>query len=123
MSNAMKFFTRKWVKPEDLNPNETLFGGSLLRWIDEEATIFTISLLDNKRVVTKFISEINFVSSARQGDIIEIGIAVVKFGQSSVTLCCEVRNKLTQDQILTIETMVFVALDEHGRPTPHGKCD
>ena len=23
----MKFHTRKWVKPEDLNPNRSLFGG------------------------------------------------------------------------------------------------
>jgi len=120
MPHTMKFFTRKWVKPEDLNPNETLFGGSLLRWIDEEATIFTISLLDNKRVVTKFISEINFVSSARQGDIIEIGIAVVSFGRTSVTLRCEVRNKLTQSSILTVDKLVFVTLDDTGRPTPHG---
>ncbi len=121
MPETMKFFTRKWVKPEDLNPNETLFGGSLLRWIDEEATIFTISLLDSKRVVTKFMSEINFVSSACQGDIVEIGMAVVKFGRTSVTLRCEVRNKLTQDVILKVETLVFVALDESGRPTPHCK--
>jgi len=35
----MNFRTRKWVKPEDLNPNGTLFGGSLLRWIDEELGI------------------------------------------------------------------------------------
>ncbi len=121
MPHTMKFFTRKWVKPEDLNPNKTLFGGSLLRWIDEEATIFTISLLDNKRVVTKFISEINFVSSARQGDIIEIGIAVVSFGRSSVTLRCEVRNKLTQSSILTVDKLVFVTLDKSGRPSPHSK--
>jgi acyl-CoA hydrolase len=121
MPETMNFFTRKWVKPEDLNPNETLFGGSLLRWIDEEATIFTISLLESKRVVTKFISEINFVSSARQGDIVEIGIAMVKFGRTSVTLRCQVRNKLTQSVILTIDTLVFVAVDEDGRPLPHGK--
>ncbi len=121
MPETMNFFTRKWVKPEDLNPNETLFGGSLLRWIDEEATIFTISLLESKRVVTKFISEINFVSSARQGDIIEIGIAMVKFGRTSVTLRCQVRNKLTQSVILTIDTLVFVAVDDDGRPLPHGK--
>ena len=31
----MRFHTRKWVKPEDLNPNSTLFGGRLLAWIDE----------------------------------------------------------------------------------------
>ncbi|GAK77830.1 cytosolic long-chain acyl-CoA thioester hydrolase family protein [Nonlabens ulvanivorans] len=23
----MNFHTRKWIKPEDLNPNGTLFGG------------------------------------------------------------------------------------------------
>ncbi len=123
MPETMRFFTRKWVKPEDLNPNETLFGGSLLRWIDEEATIFTISLLDSKRVVTKFMSEINFVSSARQGDIVEIGIALVKFGRTSVTLRCEVRNKLTQDVIIKVESLVFVTLDESGRPIPHGKTN
>jgi len=123
MSDQMEFFTRKWVKPEDLNPNESLFGGSLLRWIDEEATVFTIDLLDNKRVVTKFISEINFVSSAHQGDIIEIGMAVVCFGTTSVTLRCAVRNKLTQSSILTVEKMVFVTLDESGRPTPHNRCN
>ena len=68
----MNFHTRKWVKPEDLNPNGTLFGGSLLRWIDEEAAIYAIVQLGNQRVVTKYISEINFVSASRQGDIIEL---------------------------------------------------
>ena len=56
----MNFHTRKWVKPEDLNPNGTLFGGSLLRWLDEEAAIYAIVQLGNQRVVTKYISEINF---------------------------------------------------------------
>ena len=70
----MNFHTRKWISPEDLNPNGTLFGGSLLRWIDEEAAIYAIVQLENPRIVTKYISEINFVSSARQSDIIELGI-------------------------------------------------
>src|SRR6478609_687295 len=36
------FRTRKWVRSEDLNANGTLFGGSLLKWIDEEAAIYAI---------------------------------------------------------------------------------
>ncbi|MGZ5210883.1 MAG: acyl-CoA thioesterase, partial [Kaistella sp.] len=28
----MNYHTRKWIKPEDLNPNHTLFGGRLLQW-------------------------------------------------------------------------------------------
>ena len=117
----MNYHTRKWIKPEDLNPHHSLFGGRLLEWIDEEAALYAINQLENTRTVTKYISEINFVSSAKQGDIIEIGIEAVEFGRSSLTLRCEVRNKMTHQKIITIERLVFVALDEDGNPKPHGK--
>lgn len=121
--NSMNFHTRKWVKPEDLNPNHSLFGGRLLQWIDEEAALYAIIQLENKHVVTKFISEINFISSPKQGDIIEIGIVATHFGNTSLTLRCEVRNKLTREQILTIEKIVFVNVNEEGKPVPHGKTE
>lgn len=117
----MNFHTRKWIKPEDLNPNGTLFGGSLLKWIDEEAAIYAIIQLENTKVVTKFISEINFVSSAKEGEIIELGMTATHFGNTSLTLKCEVRNKLTRKTILIIDKLVFVNLDENGNPSPHGK--
>ncbi|UGU17133.1 acyl-CoA thioesterase [Sinomicrobium kalidii] len=117
----MRFHTRKWVKPEDLNPNGTLFGGRLLQWIDEEAALYAIIQLENKKVVTKFMSDINFVDSAGEGDVIEIGIDVVKFGKSSLILRCEVRNKMTRMTIISIERIVMVNLGEDGKPKPHGK--
>ena len=119
----LKFHTRKWVKPEDLNPNQSLFGGRLLQWIDEEAVIYAIIQLENPRVVTKLISEINFISSPKQGDIIELGIVAIHFGITSLTVRCEVRNKLTHELILTIEKLVFVNVDENGKPTPHAKSE
>jgi acyl-CoA hydrolase len=117
----MNFHTRKWVKPEDLNAHGTLFGGSLLRWIDEEAAIYAIVQLENSRCVTKYISEINFLSSARQGDIIELGMEAIQFGRTSLTIACEVRKKLTHEAILRVDKIVFVSLDEQGNPVPHGK--
>ncbi|SMC33521.1 Acyl-CoA hydrolase [Chryseobacterium sp. YR221] len=117
----MNYHTRKWVKPEDLNPNHSLFGGRLLQWIDEEAALYAIIQLENTKVVTKFISEINFVSSAKQGDIIEIGIEATHFGSSSVTLKCDVRNKMTHQTIITVDKIVMVNLDQDGNPAPHGK--
>ena len=117
----MNYHTRKWIKPEDLNPNHSLFGGRLLQWIDEEAALYAIIQLENSRAVTKYISEINFVSSAKQGDIIEIGIEAVEFGRTSLSLICEVRNKMTHQIIITIDKLVFVGLDENGNPKPHGK--
>lgn len=117
----MKFQTLKWVKPEDLNPNGTLFGGRLLAWIDEEAALYTLIQLDNKRLTTKFISEINFMSSAKQGDIIELGMEVVNFGKTSITLKCEARNKMTKETILKVDNIVMVNLGEDGKPKAHGK--
>ncbi|MGJ8745806.1 acyl-CoA thioesterase [Polaribacter sp.] len=117
----MRFHTRKWVKPEDLNPNGTLFGGRLLQLIDEELAIYAIIQLEISRTVTKYMSEIDFVSSAKQGDIIEIGINVVSFGNSSITLKCSVRNKLTRKTIIDIDKIVMVSLDENGKPKKHGK--
>lgn len=117
----MKYHTRKWVKPEDLNPNGTLFGGRLLQWIDEELGIYAIIQLEIPRTVTKFMSEIDFVNSAKQGDIIEIGIEVEKFGTSSITLNCNVRNKLTHKKIIEIDKIVMVSLGEDGSPVSHGK--
>ncbi|CAM3522192.1 hotdog domain-containing protein [Flavobacterium gelidilacus] len=119
----MKFHTRKWVKPEDLNANGSLFGGKLLSWIDEEAALYTIIQFENNKVVTKYMSEINFMSSAKQGDIVEIGMEVVKFGKSSIVLKCEVRNKMTHETIITIDNITMVNLGSDGKPKPHGKTE
>ncbi|NAY90981.1 acyl-CoA thioesterase [Muricauda sp. JGD-17] len=117
----MRFHTRKWVKPEDLNANGTLFGGRVLSWIDEEAALYSIVQLESKKVVTKYISEINFMSTAVKGDVVEIGIEVIKFGHTSISLNCEVRNKMTHESIVTVDNIIMVNLDEKGNPAPHGK--
>jgi len=123
MAKDMRFHTRKWVKPEDLNPNNTLFGGRLLQWIDEEAALYAMIQLENRHIVTKFMSEIDFIQAPRQGDIIEIGIIATHFGRTSLTLRCEVRNKLTRQSILTIDRIVFVNLNIDGNPAAHGKTE
>jgi acyl-CoA hydrolase len=111
------------VKPEDLNPNGSLFGGKLLAWIDEESAIYAMIQLQNQKIVTKLMSEINFVSSAKQGEIIEMGIVATHFGRTSITMRCEVRNKMTKDTILSIDKIVFVNMGEDGKPAPHGKTE
>lgn len=117
----MRFHTRKWIKPEDLNANKTLFGGRLLAWIDEEAALYTIVQLENHHVVTKHMSTIDFMSSAKENDVIEIGIEPVHFGHTSLTLRCLVRNMMTRKPIIAIDKIVMVSVGEDGRPKPHGK--
>ncbi len=117
----MRFHTRKWVKPEDLNANKSLFGGRLLAWIDEEAALYTIVQLENKHVVTKYMSEIVFVNPAYQGDIVEIGIEAIHFGNTSISLRAEARNMRTRKTIITIDRITMVNLNDDGQPFPHGK--
>jgi len=117
----MIYHTRKLVKPEDLNAGGTLFGGTLLRWIDEEAAIFVMCQLDSPHIVTKYMSEINFISPALTGDVVEIGFETIKFGTSSITVKCTARVKQTQKIIITLDKVVFVHVDENLRPSPHGK--
>jgi acyl-CoA thioesterase YciA len=57
---------------------------------------------------------------SRQGDLIEVGIRATAFGRTSLTMRAEVRNMLTRDRVLAIERIVFVGIDEHGMPQPHG---
>ncbi len=115
----MRFFSRKLIKPQDLNAHGTLFGGTVLSWIDEEAAIFVLCQLGKGNIVTKYMSEINFVSSAKLGEVIEIGMETVKFGTTSITVKCEVRTKFTKNTIITIDEIVFVHVDDFGRPKPH----
>jgi len=119
----MIYRTRFLIKPEDLNAGNTLYGGKLLYWIDEQAAIYAMCQLDTKSIVTKLVSTINFVSPARQKDIIEIGVQATKFGTTSISLHVIVRNKETEAVICDIENMVFVSVDETGKPTPHGKTE
>lgn len=116
----MLFRTRKLVKPPDLSPSGALMGGVLMEWIDEEASIFVMCQLNDNHVVTKYMSEIEFVSPAFRGDIIEIGCELTALGRTSLTLKCVARVKDTQTVIVNIDKIVFVNVDSNGRAKPHG---
>lgn len=116
----MEYISRKMIKPHDLNSANTLFGGRLLEWIDEECAVYSICKLRTKHITTKFISEIDFIRPARQGDIIEIGVEDIAVGRTSFSIRCSVRNKTTKEEIVKIEKIVYVAIDEEGKPVAHG---
>ena len=117
----MTFDTRHWVKPQDLNPNGTLFGGRILEWIDEEIGMYTSIQLETPRTAVKHMGAIDFVRPVQLGAIIEIGLEVQQFGSTSITLSCLVRDRRTHKTIITIDTIVMVALDTKGKPIIHGK--
>ena len=118
----MRFLSRRLVMPSDLNYANSLFGGRALEWIDEEAAIYAICQLETNVLVTKHIGEISFESPAMVGDVVEFGLATKKVGNTSITVSCLVRNKITKKTICFADDIVFVKLDPETRlPVPHGK--
>lgn len=111
---------RKWVKPADLNQHGALFGGRLIEWVDEEAAIIAGVQLGTVSIVTRHMSAVDFVARAEQGDLLELTYGVERFGRTSITLTCTVENVATGQVILTLAEIVFVAVDDAGRPVAHG---
>lgn len=118
--DQLVFRTRKMVMPGQLNGAGTLFGGQALAWIDEEAAIFAACQLGTSSVVTKFMSQVDFLAPAHQGDLVEIGARLVAVGRTSITISCTIRNKTSGQDIVRVDKVVFVHVDEKGQPTPHG---
>ncbi len=118
---ALTYRTRKVVKPGDLNSRNTLFGGRLLEWIDEECGVYAACQMETQTLVTKSMSALNFLAPALQGDVVEIGVETVAVGHSTITVECHVRIKRTKQEIVSIDEIVFVNVDDNGRPVRHRK--
>lgn len=116
----MKYYSRRFVRPNDLNVSDSLFGGQLLSWIDEEASIYAACQMKHDKVVTKYMSEIDFRMSSQLGDILEFGLEVIDAGRTSLSIRCEVRKKKSREYVITIDRIVFVALNDDGKPVAHG---
>jgi len=119
MADEMIYRARKLVKPGDLNARNTLFGGRLMAWIDEECAIYSGCQMGTSTIVTKYISELDFKAPAYQGDVIEIGVETIDVGRTSLTVRCVARDKATEREIIHIEKIVYVAIGLNGRAARH----
>lgn len=112
------------IMPGDLNAAGRLFGGRLMEWVDEIAALYCMSQLARKQIVTKKISEVIFNEPADLRDVLEFFCRTKAVGRTSMTIECLVMTKILspQDRVKLIVAcdLVFVSIDEHGRPEPHG---
>ncbi|KXH80696.1 acyl-CoA thioesterase [Sporosarcina sp. HYO08] len=109
----------KLVLPPDTNHLQTIFGGKVLAYIDEIAAI-TAMKHAKSTVVTASIDSVDFVSSARVGDMLELEAVVTSTGRTSMEVFVSVHstNLLTGEKKLTTESfLTMVAMGEHHKPT------
>ena len=106
------------IMPSDTNHHQSIFGGQVLRYIDEIAALAAMKHSKGE-VVTASIDSVDFISSAYAGDVLELESLVTCTGRSSMEVYVRVicRDLKSGAERLTTESFVtMVAIDENGKP-------
>ena len=107
---------RHLITQPNLNAHGTLHGGVLMKWVDE-ACGMEARLTSGHVCATVHIDNINFIGTARLGDIVEIDITPGEIGNTSIAFSAIV-NIAKGEQIASFGKVIFVAIDELHRPRP-----
>lgn len=111
---------RQMVMPNHANPNNTIFGGVIMSWIDIAAAMASQKHA-RRQTVTVHVDEISFKGPVKVGHHVLIKAKVNNVGKTSMEIGVRVEseNPITGEIRLTTKAyLTFVALDEHGRPIP-----
>jgi acyl-CoA thioesterase YciA len=107
--------------PRDTNALGTIFGGVILSHLDMAGAIAAHRHAE-RRFVTKAMREVEFFAPVRVGDVVSFYAEPVRVGNTSITIRVEVEAQhLSQPEKrfkVTEAEIVYVAVDEEGRPTP-----
>src|SRR5207244_11576467 len=112
------------MMPRDTNAHGTIFGGVILSYIDQGGAI------EARRqgcgmMLTVSMDKVVFHSPVRVGDLVSFWTETLRIGNTSIT------TKVTVDSIrgasrervtVTEAQVVYVNVDENGRPTPITSC-
>ncbi len=104
--------------PSDANPMGNVHGGEIVRLIDACAGA-AASRHARARVVTARIDELSFVAPVYVGNLVTAAASVNDAGRTSMEVGVRVTAEDTlSGQVVHVSSayLVFVAIDEHGRP-------
>jgi acyl-CoA hydrolase len=108
------------VLPSHANALGTIFGGRIVSWIDIAGAI-AAGRHARRVVVTASIDALNFVAPVKVGHVVHIRATVNFAGRTSMEVGVRVdsENPVTGEMRHTATAYTtFVALDDHGKPTP-----
>jgi acyl-CoA hydrolase len=106
------------VRPEHLNHHGYLFGGQLLKWVDESAWLVAARDFPGHILVTRAMDRIDFKTPIANGSILRFHILPWKQGRTSVTYSVEVfaAEPGAVDEKWVFSThVVFACVDEKGK--------
>ncbi|MFQ6135143.1 MAG: acyl-CoA thioesterase [Nitrososphaerales archaeon] len=107
------------MMPSDANPNGNVYGGSILKSMDEVAGIVA-SRHARRNVVTASINRMDFFNPVHVGDLLVLKASVNFVGQTSMEVGVRIESEdLRTGKVAHIGSsyFTFVALDGEGKPT------
>ena len=111
----------KIVLPGDLNDYGSLFGGTLLKWVDEIAYIRVSLDFPGQHFVTIGLDNVEFRHPIREGQILCFECQKARVGNTSVSYNVKVyRARYETDTADTLfeNNITFVCVDENGNKSP-----
>ena len=106
------------AEPTSVNFDGKVHGGSVMKWIDE-AGYACATGWSGAYCVTVYVGGIRFYRPILVGHLVEVTAKIIYTGTSSIHIAVDVHAGDPKERILTKTThciIVFVALDEHGKP-------
>lgn len=109
------------MMPRDTNGEGTIFGGVILSLIDQAAYVEAVRQA-HRLYVTVAMREVVFHQPVFVGDVLSLYCDTIRVGRTSLTIhvrvCARRRTDPDQDVKVTEAEVVFVAVDEAGKPVP-----
>ncbi len=108
------------AEPSEVNFGGKVHGGTVMKWIDQAGYACAVGW-SGLYCVTIYVGGIRFLSPVHIGDLVEVKARVILTGSSSMHIAVDVfaRDPKRGDPRKTTHCIiVFVALDQEGKPTP-----
>ncbi|MFJ5956658.1 acyl-CoA thioesterase [Paenarthrobacter sp. NPDC092416] len=115
---APRTLLRFLAAPTDINWGGKTHGGTIMRWIDEAATLCATTWA-RKPGLAVYAGGINFHQAIQIGHVVEVEARIILTGTTSMHVAVHVRSGApgaAMQPTLHCHTVV-VAMDEHSRPT------
>lgn len=107
------------VRPEHLNHHGYLFGGFMLKWVDENAWMAASREYSGCNLVTIGMDACRFKYRVENGSILRFHTQKLKQGKTSVTYIVDVfadAPGASQEKEVFSTSVTFVRLNDEGRP-------
>jgi acyl-CoA hydrolase len=108
---------REMVMPGHTNPHGTIFGGTVMSWMDIAAAMCASKHCNNP-VVTVHVDDINFISPIKMGHHALIKASINYAGKTSMIIGVKVESENPYTGVVRKTTkayLTFVAVDEFGK--------